>query len=270
MGRSVPRDARIVFFVGALTIWRMDFSRRAASSGDRTRSGAARFQTTQWSVVIKAGQGAEEALVRLCRNYWTPLYAYTRRRGHGAHEAEDLTQSFFAHVLENRSFEGVAPEKGRFRSFLLVSLKHFLDNEWTKERALKRGGGRFFVSWDDLPPGDREAAEPASDLTPERLFDREWALTLIARVMRQLQKECEAARKSELFERLKGVLTGELPDGAYAAVALELKMSEGAVKVSAHRLRRRFGELLREQIAKTVADPAQVDEEIRELFAALG
>ena len=237
-------------------------------SSDRTRSGAARFQTTQWSVILRAGQGAEEALVRLCRNYWTPLYAYTRRRGHGAHEAEDLTQSFFAHVLENRSFETVAPSKGRFRSFLLVSLKHFLDNEWHKERALKRGH-RLVVSWEDLPPGDREAAEPSEHLPPEKIFDREWALTLIGRVMKQLQKECEAARKGDLFERLKGTLTGECGDKSYQEIASELKMTEGAIKVSAHRLRRRFGELLREQIQRTVANPAEIDEEIRELFAAL-
>src|SRR4051812_14726827 len=171
---------------------------------DRTRSGASRFQTTQWSMVLKAGQGAEEALLRLCRNYWTPLYAFSRRRGLTSQEAEDVTQSFFAHVLENRGFTSVARAKGKFRSFLLVSLKHFLDNEWRKERALKRGGGHGFVSWEELSPRDREIVEPASgELTPEKLFDREWALTLLERVMKQLQKECTAARKAELFERLK-------------------------------------------------------------------
>ena len=235
----------------------------------RTRGGAARFQTTQWSVILRAGQGAEEALVRLCRNYWTPLYAYARRRGHATHEAEDLTQSFFAHLLENRSFATVAPAKGRFRSFLLVALKHFLDNAWHRERALKRGGGRIFVSWEDLPPTARQLAEPSEEIPPEKIFDREWALTLIERVMKQLQKECEAARKGELFERLKGSLTGESNGRTYEQIAAELAMTEGAVKVSAHRLRRRFGELLREQVERTVADPAQVDDEIRELFAAL-
>jgi RNA polymerase sigma-70 factor (ECF subfamily) len=237
-------------------------------SSERTRSGAARFQTTQWSVILRAGQGTEEALVRLCRNYWTPLYAYTRRRGHAAHEAEDLTQSFFAHVLENRSFANVAPAKGRFRTFLLVSLKHFLDNEIRKDRALKRGGGRYFVSWDNLPPGARELVEPIAQLPAEKLYDREWAVTLVSRVMKQLAKECAAARKTELFERLKASLTGEA-DKSYREIADELKMSEGAVKVSAHRLRRRFGELLREQVAKTVSDPAEVDDELREIFAAL-
>jgi len=240
-----------------------------ARLSDRTQSGAARFQTTHWSMVLKAGLGAEEALLRLCRNYWVPLYAYTRRRGHGVHEAEDLTQSFFAHVLENHGLATVAPSKGRFRSFLLVSLKHFLDNEWNKERALKRGGGRVTISWDELPPREREAIEPSQELSPERLFDREWALTLLDRVMKQLQKECVAARKGELFEQLKGYLTGDGGEKSYQQIAKDLNMTEGAVKVSAHRLRRRFGELLRDQIERTVADPSEIDAELRELFAAL-
>jgi RNA polymerase sigma factor (sigma-70 family) len=239
-------------------------------SSDRTRSAAARFQTTQWSVILRAGQGAEEALLRLCRNYWTPLYAYTRRRGHAAHEAEDLTQSFFAHVLKNRSFATVAPSKGRFRTFLLVSLKHFLDNESRKDRALKRGGDRFFISWDALPPGAREAAEPADQLPPEKLYDRQWALTLVSRVMKQLQKECEAARKGELFGRLKGGLTGDAGDKSYQEIARELHLTEVAVKVFAHRLRRRFGELLREQIGRTVSDAGEIHDELREILAALG
>jgi RNA polymerase sigma-70 factor (ECF subfamily) len=237
---------------------------------DRTRSGAARFQTTQWSVVLKAGEGAEEALLRLCRSYWTPLYAFSRRRGLSSHEAEDVTQSFFAHLLEHRSFTSVAPTKGKFRSFLLVSLKHFLDNEWRKDRALKRGGGRSFVSWEEMAPRDREIADPSSaELPAEKLFDREWALALLERVMKQLEKECAVARKAELFERLKETLTAEGEDGLYRQIAADLNMSEGAVRVSAHRLRRRFGDLLREQIGKTVADPAEIDAEIRELFAVL-
>src|SRR2546423_5692957 len=140
-------------------------------------TGAVRFETTHWSVVLKAGQGAEEALVKLCRIYWMPLYAYTRRRGHGVHEAQDLTQGFFAHVLENRGLTSVAPYKGRFRSFLLVSLKHYLDNEWHKQRTLKRGGAQVFISWDELQPNDREAIEPSDDSSPEKMFDRDWALT---------------------------------------------------------------------------------------------
>ena len=240
-----------------------------SESSDRTRSGAARFQTTHWSIVLKAGQGAEEALVKLCRRYWVPLYAYTRRRGHAVHEAEDLTQSFFAHVLETQGLSRVGPAKGRFRSFLLVSLKHFLDNEYHKERALKRGGGHVVISWEDLPPNEREAIETSQDVTPEKLFDREWAVTLLNRAMKQLQKECAAARKSELFERLKDYLTGENGDDSYAKIGADLNMTEGSIKVSVHRLRRRFGELVRDQIERTVANPEDVDAELRELFAAL-
>jgi RNA polymerase sigma-70 factor (ECF subfamily) len=235
-----------------------------------SQSIGARFETTHWSVVLKAGQGAEEALLRLCRIYWTPLYCYARRRGHPIDEAQDLTQGFFAHILEKRGLMSVGPRKGRFRSFLLVSLRHFLDNEWHKQRALKRGGHEAPISWDDLSPRDREALEPCDHLTPERIFDRRWALTLLERVMRQLRTECLAARKGEIFEALKDYLTGDTAGKSYQQLATELGMSEGAVKVSVHRLRRRFGELVREQIERTVANPKEVDDEIRELFEALG
>lgn len=237
-------------------------------SSDRTAHGPARFQTTHWSVVLRAGQGAEEALVKLCRIYWLPLYRYSRRRGHAVHEAQDLTQEFFAHILSNRAFATVAPSRGRFRSFLLVALKHFLDNEWHKQRALKRGGGQHLISWDELAHGDRETLEPAADTTPEKNFDREWALTLLQRVMKQLEKECKVAGKEELFRVLQPYLT-DAGDKSYQDLATELGISEGSVKVSVHRLRRRFGELVREQVERTVANPTEVDNEIRELFAAL-
>lgn len=218
--------------------------------------------------MLKAGQGAEEALLKLCRIYWLPLYRFSRRRGHPVHEAQDLTQDFFAHILSNSAFANVAPARGRFRSFLLVALKHFLDNEWHKRRALKRGGGRQLISWDELSSGDRELIEPALDDHPEKAFDREWALTLLDRVMKQLEKECSVAGKSESFAALKDYLT----DGAgrsYREVAVQLGMTEGAVKVSVHRLRRRFGELVREQVERTVGNPAEIDDEIRQLFGAL-
>lgn len=230
---------------------------------------AARFETTHWSVVLKAGQGADEALLKLCRGYWLPLYAYTRRRGHAMHDAQDLTQGFFAHLLENRAFATVAPSKGRFRSFLLVSLKHYLDNEWHRKQTLKRGGKQVLISWEEMKPEEREFLEPTHQLTPEKLFNREWALLLLERVMNQLRKECAAARKGEVFERLKPYLTGDHPGKSYQALAEEIGISEGAVKVTVHRLRRRFGELVREQIERTVANPEEVDDEIRELFAAL-
>ena len=220
-------------------------------------------------MVLKAGQGADEALVRLCRIYWPPLYWYIRRRGHAIHEAQDLTQAFFAHLLENRALGGVAPSKGRFRSFLLVSLKHFLDNEWHKTRTLKRGGQHAFISWDHLKPEDRESLEPCDHLTPEKIFNRRWALALLERVMNQLHIECMAARKGERFEKLKDHLTGGAAEESYQEIAAELNMSEGAVKVTVYRLRRRFGELVRAQIARTVDSPEEIDDEIRQLFAAL-
>jgi RNA polymerase sigma-70 factor (ECF subfamily) len=236
---------------------------------DGHASQAARFGTTQWSVVMKAGQGAEEALLRLCQSYWPPLYAFIRRRGYAVHEAQDLTQAFFAHVLEHHALRTVAPSKGRFRSFLLVSLKHFLDNEWHRAHAQKRGGGQVFISWDDLKPEERASLEPPDDSTPEKIFNRRWALMLLERVMNQLRNECVAARKGELFDTLKVYLTGDMPGKSYQQLAAELDLSEGAVKVTIHRLRRRFGELVRAQISRTVAGPDEVDDEIRQLFAAL-
>src|SRR5438445_3946016 len=218
-------------------------------------TGAARFGTTHWSLVLKAGQGAEEALVKLCKIYWLPLYAYTRQRGHPVHEAQDLTQGFFAHLLEHRAFASVAPSKGRFRSFLLASLKHFLDNEWHKTQTLKRGGQFVFVSWDELKPEEREWLEPSDQLTPEKIYNRRWALTLLDRVMNQLRNEFIAARKGEMFEKLKDYLTADNARKPYHEIAAELNMSEGAVKVNVHRLRRRFGELVRHQIERTVASP---------------
>jgi len=234
---------------------------------------ADQFHTTRWTLVMACAhdqsQPGRAALAALCQTYWYPLYAFARRRGHSPPDAQDLTQGFFAHVLENRGLMTVAPCKGRFRSFLLVSLKHYLDNEWHKQRTLKRGGGKTFISWDELQPHDRELIEPSDQLTPEKLFDREWALTLLNRVMKQLEKECVAARKGELFYRLREHLTGDGGGTPYQQIADELKMTEGAVKVAVHRLRRRFGELVREQIERTVEDPADIDDEIRELFAAL-
>ena len=230
---------------------------------------AARFGTTQWSMVLKAGRGAEEALLKLCQIYWPPLYAFIRRRGHAVHESQDLTQAFFAHVLEHQALETVAPAKGRFRSFLLVSLKHFLDNEWHKAHTLKRGGKQIFISWDDLKPDDRDLLGPSDHMTPEKVFNRRWALMLLDRVMNRLRSECVAARKGDLFEKLKGYLTGDAPGKSYAEIAREIDMTESAVKVTVHRLRRRYGELLREQISRTVDNPNEIDDEIRELFTAL-
>jgi RNA polymerase sigma-70 factor (ECF subfamily) len=219
-------------------------------------------------VVLRAGQGADDALVKLCRVYWLPLYRYSRRRGHPVHEAQDLTQDFFAHILSNRGLATVAPSRGRFRSFLLVALKHFLDNEWHKQRTLKRGGGRQILSWDELSSTVRESVEPVADSSPEKSFDREWALTLLERAMHQLEKECVAAHKGDLFQSLRSYLT-DSGGKTYLQIAADLGISEGAVKVAVHRLRRRFGELVRDQVERTVANAQDVDDELRELFTAL-
>jgi RNA polymerase sigma factor (sigma-70 family) len=212
----------------------------------------------------------DTALEQLCRTYWYPLYAYVRRRGYGVADAQDLTQGFFARLLEGRSLEAVDRSKGRFRSFLLAALEHFLAKEWRRAKAQKRGGGRIIFSLDDDTAENRYAAEPAHDLTPERIYERRWALTLLEQALARLRQDCLATGKAELFEHLKGAFLCEKSELSYSAIAAQLGMSEGALKVAAHRLRQRYGELLREEIGQTVADPKEIDEEVRCLFAALG
>jgi RNA polymerase sigma-70 factor (ECF subfamily) len=230
------------------------------------------FETTQWSIVLAAGRSASgdarEALAVLCERYWYPVYAFVRGRGHGADEAEDLTQAFFAKLLEKHYVRDADPERGRFRSFLLAAVTHFLSNERDRETALKRGGGRAVVSLDAEDAEGRYRLEPSHDMTPERVFRRRWALMLLERAVARLREEAERAGQAERFERLTACLTGDAVP--HAEVAAALGMSEGAVKVAVHRLRRRYRELLRAEIADTVADPAAVDDELRELFAALG
>ncbi len=231
------------------------------------------FATTHWSLVLaardRAEPGADDALASLCALYWYPLYAYVRRRGHGADDAHDLTQSFFARLLEKDFLAAVDRGKGKFRSFLLASCNHFLANEHDRARARKRGGGRRLLSLNAADAEGRYLAEPADDLTPERLFDRRWALALLQEVMGRLRAEFEAKGKARMFERLRGFLVGEKGTG-YRRAADELRLSEGAVKVAVHRLRQRYRELLHEEIARTVGAPEEVEEEIRALFAALG
>jgi RNA polymerase sigma-70 factor (ECF subfamily) len=234
----------------------------------------ARFATTHWSLIVAARDGeaaqAEAALADLCRAYWYPLYAFIRHQGHPADRAQDLTQEFFARLLEKDFLGAVDQEKGKFRSFLLAACKHFLANEHDRERALKRGGGRQSVSIDFRDADGRYAHEPAHGETPERLFERRWALALLEQVLARLRGEYEAAGKRRLFGALKSRLTGDAGGARHARTAGELGLSEGAVKVAVHRLRQRYRELLREEIAQTLDDPAQVEEEIRALFAALG
>jgi RNA polymerase sigma-70 factor (ECF subfamily) len=231
------------------------------------------FSTTHWSVVLEAGRTdaarTASALERLCRQYWKPIYVFVRRRGSKHHEAEDLTQAFFAHLLEKQTLKAVDRRKGKFRSFLLASLTNFLLNEWDKRQTLKRGGRQHIISLDEATADKLYNEEPVDQFSPEKLFERCWALTIVGQVFTRLREEYAAANKADLFLTLEAGLTGEMTPGLYANWAADLNMSEGAVKVALHRLRRRFGELLRSEVAYTVADPEEVAEEIRHLLAAI-
>jgi RNA polymerase sigma-70 factor (ECF subfamily) len=242
-------------------------------SSDSRYAGGKSFATTHWSLVLAAGRGsrpeAAASLATLCETYWYPLYYYVRRCGYRAEEAQDLTQEFFATLLEKGSLKVADPERGRFRSFLLASLNHFLANEWDRACARKRGGGRV-LSLDIAGAESRYALEPADDLTAERLFERRWATTLLDLVLARLREEFVREGQDRVFERLKGFLGGAVADASYGEVAADLGMTEAAVKMAVHRLRRRYRRLLRAEIAQTVALPEQVDDEIRRLFAALG
>jgi RNA polymerase sigma factor (sigma-70 family) len=238
-------------------------------------SGAGRssFETTRWSVVLTAGardsSGAHQALATLCETYWYPLYAFVRRQGYDADQAQDLTQAFFARLLEKHDVEDARRERGRFRSFLLASLKHFLQNEAQYRRRQKRGGGQAPLSLEFETAEGRYLREPPDPRTPETIFDRRWALTVLDGVLRRLRREAVDADKVAEFDALKACLNGDLPHGSYRALGETLGMTEGAVKVAVHRLRRRFQRVLREEIAQTVPTPQAVDEELQYLFRAL-
>jgi RNA polymerase sigma factor (sigma-70 family) len=236
-------------------------------------AGPDRFRTTHWSLIVAAKEhestAARAALAELCESYWYPLYAFIRRQGHSIEDARDLTQEFFARLLEKDYLGAVDREKGKFRSFLLACCKHFLANEHDRVTALKRGGGVAIRSLDCGAAEDRYREEPAHDVTPEKLFERRWALVLLQNVCARLRQEHEQAGKLKLFEHLKPFLAGDGPAVRYAEIAGALRLSSGAVKVAVHRLRRRYRELVHEEIARTVDDSALVDAEIRDLFAAL-
>jgi RNA polymerase sigma-70 factor (ECF subfamily) len=237
-----------------------------------TRSAeAVRFATTHWSVVLTAAcdhnSKAQAALANLCQTYWYPLYAFVRRQGCSPQDAEDLTQEFFARLMAKRSLRAVDRVKGRFRSFLLAALKHFLANEWARAKCLKRGGGQTLIPLDALSAETRFGREPADHCTPEASYERSWALALLDRVLARLAGEQERAARQAQFAQLQGCLTGALPP--YVELAAKLGTTEGAVKVAVHRLRQRYRELLREEIALTVASPAEIEDEIRRLFRAL-
>jgi RNA polymerase sigma-70 factor (ECF subfamily) len=232
------------------------------------------FATTHWSVVLAAGDAsspeAAAALEELCRGYWFPLYAYARRSGQDGPAAEDLTQEFFARLLQKDYLRVADRRRGRFRWFLLTAFKCFLANEWDRERALKRGGGQRPIPLDGLTAEQRYQLEPADHHSADLLFERRWALTLLEAARAQLQAEFAAASKSDRFNLLEGSLPGERVEKTYAELGQELGMSEGAVKTEVHRMKRRYAELMREEVARTVADPAEVDLELRHLIDVLG
>jgi RNA polymerase sigma factor (sigma-70 family) len=231
------------------------------------------FVSTRWTVVLSAGRKSsaqsDEALGELCRTYWYPLYAFVRRQGHNREDAEDLVQAFFARFLEKNYLEGLSSERGKFRAFLLACVKHFLANEWDKAQRQKRGGTTQILSLDWQNADHRYRLEPPDLTSPDRLYDREWALALLEQVVVRLRKEYTAAGKGELFEHAKGFLMGWGEAATHRDAALKLNLDEGTVRVAVHRMRSRYRQTLREEITQTLSDPAGAEEELRSLQEAL-
>jgi len=236
-------------------------------------TGRQRFATTHWSVISAAGKSSspqqKQALETLFQSYWFPLYAYLRRRGYDTHQAEDLTQAFFLHILEKKDLQTVDPKYGKFRSFLLARLKYFLSDERDRTQAKKRGGGKKIISLSIQNAEGQYALEPAIQLSPELLFEKSWALTVLEQTIDRLETEMADKNKQKLFDCLKVYLTADEDDIPYQDMAAELEMTEGSIRVAVHRLRRRYRKLLREEIAQTVGGEDQIDEEMGCLFAAL-
>lgn len=232
-----------------------------------------RFATTRWSVVLGAASETEQAhvaLEELCRLYWFPVYAYIRRRGHPPEDAEDLTQGFFHRLIDRQSLAGIRREGGRFRSYLLAAVENFLVNDFDRRHARKRGGGRELLSLDSENPEGRYALDIPDSDTPETVFEKRWAFALLEQAAERLSRECSRAGKGQLCEALRGHLLEHGAGEPYAILARRLGMSEGALKVAVHRLRGRFGHLLREVVADTVAEPADIEIELRHLIAVVG
>ncbi len=231
------------------------------------------MDSTRWSVVLAAADEdsriAQNALSALCEVYWYPVYSYIRRRVRTVDEAQDLTQGFFTRLLEKNYVADAQPERGRFRAFLLTAVKHFMRKEWQKAKAQKRGGDRLHFSLDFGAGEHRYALEPTDERTPEMLFDQQWAVTLVNNVLGQLRRELVAAGKEPQFDVLKAHLSGRAREATYGEAAQSLGISDGAVRVAAHRMRKRYRELLRAEIGQTVATPGEIEEEIRSLFATL-
>lgn len=236
------------------------------------RSGSSRFVTTQWNVVLNAagpGGAQSDALEQLCRAYWYPIYAFIRRRGNGPDDAQDLTQEFFARLLQKGWLSGIEPTGGRFRSFLLTAVNRFLANEFDRAQAAKRGGGKRVISLDDERAEQRYANEPFTEETPEKVFERRWASTLMDQALTRLRDETTAAGTSRQFAALNLFLSREPGSGEYASVALELESTSAAVAVAVHRLRARYRDLVRQEVARTLTDPADINAEMRHLYEAL-
>jgi RNA polymerase sigma factor (sigma-70 family) len=237
--------------------------------------GAASFHTTRWTIVMRAAQsqaqGGQAALADLCRVYWYPLYIFARRRGHSPDDAQDLTQSFFLHLLEHRALSGVDRLKGKFRSFLLASFQNHLSDALDRARRLKRGGGKEFVHLDAEDAEERYQREPVEFLTAEKIFDARWAMTVLGEALKKLSQEYATMGKTDIFETLKVFLdpNSSTAPPSYDEVSNRLKVSAGGVKTLIHRLRKRYTALLREEVGRTVSDPAEIDEEIHSLCDAL-
>jgi RNA polymerase sigma-70 factor (ECF subfamily) len=243
------------------------------AEGTAARNNPGLFANTRWSLVLSAGRssspGSRQALATLCETYWRPLYAYVRNRGYPEEEAKDLTQEFFARFLEKNYLKDVHRERGRFRSFLLASLKHFLANEWDKATAQKRGGGKVPLSLDFALAEGWVSVEPSHDRTPEKIYERQWALALLDRVLGVLEADYKSSEKGALFVRLKPLLAGSGEGKSYKEIAMDLNLSEGSIKVAAHRLKRKYRDALREEIAQTIENAEDIDDEMRYLLTVL-
>ena len=255
--------------------WRhFTYNSRMSSGNEANQFGGNRhFETTQWSVVRAVGaqdsKAASSALQDLCQTYWFPLYSYVRGQGNDANSAADLTQAFFADLLQRDDLKKVDPDLGKFRSFLLVAMKHFLMNQWDKASAKKRGGGKLPLSLDFEAADNRFRLEPAHAETPESIYQKQWAITLLDRVHNKLRSEFADRGKAHQFDKLQSFLAGKNKEETIASAAAHLAMTESAVKVTLHRMRRRFGEILRSEIEQTVATPEEIDTEIQQLFDVL-
>lgn len=241
------------------------------SDVEHFQSKSARFATTRWSIVVSAASqsspDSRQALESLCELYWYPLYAYVLRRVSDVNEAQDLTQAFFAELLAKNYLASATPERGCFRAFLLTAFKNYLSKQWEKARAKKRGGGRVPISLDFQSADSSLKVDPVSSLTPEQLYDRQWAIAMLDQIMRRLRREYDDAQKLEQFEGLKGFVIGDHPGMTYAQAAIELRMTEAAARKAASRMRQRYRELFRDEISQTVSGPGEVEDEIRDLFA---